>query len=339
MDTPVKNIAFTICSNNYLAQANILKESFLQFNPDFIFYICLTDQLSKEIDYKNFEPAVIVPVSKVDRLPLQDLTKKYDIVEFNTCVKPTFIKYLIEKHGQAELLYFIDPDICFYNSIQFVNELLKTKSIVLTPHITRPIPLDEYLPSEHLFLNYGIYNLGFLGLNVKDPEVKMMLDWWEQKTLHLGYNRTQDGLFVDQLWMNLVPVYYKNVHILKEAAFNMAPWNLQERSVKSIIENGTVILNDDSKLVFYHFSNLDELRTEISRFYKRYKFSDFPLLGELYQAYFRRLDTQNYEKLRKISNAFTLFQKESEKVKKKDSILKRGVLKCAGLLTRLAKDL
>lgn len=339
MNEQKKNIAFTICSNNYLAQANILKESFLQFNPNFSFYICLTDKFSSEINYKLFEPAIIVPVEKVNGLHVPELTKKYDVVEFNTCVKPTFIKYLIDQNKNTELLYFIDPDICFYQSIDKLNELLRTRSIVLTPHITKPIVVDEYLPSEHLFLNYGIYNLGFIGLNLKDPEVKVMLDWWEQKTLNLGFNRTEEGLFVDQLWMNLTPVYFKNVHVLKDLSYNMAPWNLQERSIKKILENGEVILNDDSKLAFYHFSNLDTQRLEISRFYKRYQFRDLPLLKALYDAYFKRLDGQNYEQLRKIKNAFTLVKKESETEQKKDSILKRIVLKCARTLESLAKGL
>lgn len=336
MDTPVKNIAFTICSNNYLAQANILKESFLQFNPDFTFYICLTDKFSSIINYREYDPAIVLPVEKVKGLAVEDLVKKYDVVEFNTCVKPTFIKYLIDQHKDLELLYFIDPDVCFYHSMEDLNKLLKTRSIVLTPHITKPIATDEYLPSEHLFLNYGIYNLGFIGLNVKDPEVKVMLDWWEQKTLNLGYNRTEEGLFVDQLWMNLTPVYFKNVHVLKEFSYNMAPWNLQERSVKEILKNGDVFLSDGSRLVFYHFSNLDSERKEISRFYKRYQFKDLPLLKSLYDSYFIRLDEKKYEQLRKIENAYTLVKKESEAKSKKDSVLKRILLKCARIFEVIA---
>ncbi|MBA3680813.1 MAG: hypothetical protein H0W73_06555 [Bacteroidetes bacterium] len=332
MDPDQKYFAFTLCSNNYLAQANVLKESFLKFNPGFEFYIGLVDELSSQVDYSIFKPATIIPVSKVEGMNVNELIAKYDIIEFNTCVKPSFFKHIIKHNKNAEIVYYIDPDICFFDSIEEINQSLKKHSMALTPHITSPIQLDEFGAYEPLFLNYGIYNLGFLGINAKSKNATVMLDWWEERTLSIGYNRTSEGLFVDQLWMNLAPLYFDDAIILKNFKFNMAPWNLHERSVVEI-KSDAVVLNDNSKLVFYHFSNLSNNRDEISRFYTRYDFKKFPLLKELYDAYFKKIEANGYSKLKTIPIAYALYKKEQEKVSAAKSI----VLKMIGFLERVSR--
>ena len=40
---------------------------------------------------------------------------KYDILELNTNVKPTFLKHLLERYGLTKLVY-LDPDIFVYRS-------------------------------------------------------------------------------------------------------------------------------------------------------------------------------------------------------------------------------
>lgn len=332
MNSDQKYFAFTLCSNNYLAQANVLKESFLKFNPNFQFYICLVDELSSEINYERFNPATIIPLAKVKGINVKELIAKYDIVEFNTCVKPSVFKHIIEQNKNAEIVYYIDPDICFYDSIEEVNQTLQTHSMALTPHVISPTKPDEFGAYEALFLNYGIYNLGFLGINAKNKNAIAMLDWWEERTLSMGYNRVSEGLFVDQLWMNLAPVYYNDVAILKNYKFNMAPWNLHERFVVEV-KNDAVILNDNSKLVFYHFSNLSTNKEEISRFYTRYDFNKFPLLKKLYEPYFEKIEAQGYSKLKTIPIAYALYKKEQ----KKKSIVKSIVLKMISFLEKVSR--
>lgn len=337
MDAIKKGYAFTLCSNNYLAQANVLKESFLKFNPNFQFYIGLVDQISSDINYEVFEPSIIVPISKLKSINVDELIAKYDIVEFNTCVKPSFFKYIIEQNKDVEYIYYIDPDICFYNSIDPINTILQTHSIVLTPHITSAIKTDLFLPNEQLFLNYGLFNLGFLGINAKTNNAIKMLNWWEDKTLNLGFNNTKEGLFVDQLWMNYLPIYYNDVFILKSFNYNMAPWNLHERSIVEIKDNNQIILNDDTSLVFYHFSNLSSNRDEISRFYKRYNFQELPLLKKLYQKYFELIDMHGYFKFKEIPIHYVLYKQVLEE--KKISFMKKKVLSLISILEKISRRL
>ena len=330
-----KHLAFTICSNNYMGQAIALKNSLLKHNPDFRFYIILVDQLHPEADYSLCEPATVIPVAEVPGLDLQDLIARYYIIEFNTAVKASAFKHLIAQNPDAESIYYLDPDLYFYGALTETNTLLKQRSGVLTPHILNPIPRDGKQPDENTFLRFGIYNLGFLGLNPQHEATAQLLDWWEHRTLNHGYDRPNKGYFVDQLWMALAPIFYKDFEVLRTFNYNMAPWNLHERQIVSISED-SVLLNDGSDLVFYHFSKLAEDSDAISREYNRYDFNDFPLLRELYTGYRQELVRSQFDSFRKIPIAYPV-RMQSYVAPKKGSIVNRMLNYTAALLLRLAK--
>lgn len=331
------HIAFTICSNNYLGQAMALKDSLLKHNPDFQFTIVLVDKLSPQVDYSRFEPARILPVAEIPGLDVADLVSRYYIIELNTSVKPSVFKYLKTQHPEAKAIYYLDPDLYFYSSLTETNNLLESHSAVLTPHILSPIPRDGQMPDENLFFRFGIYNLGFLGVNPQHPETLKMLDWWEDRNLKYGYDRPQQGYFVDQLWMQYAPLFYKDVWVLKSFAYNMAPWNLHERRIESI-ENSQVTLNDGSELVFYHFSKLASNDTAISREYTRYELSDFPKLAKLYRDYKQEMVRCDFEKFKKIPIAYPVHLK-LQPPKVSGSVFKKWAIKFGQGVTRWAKKL
>lgn len=295
--------AFTICSNNYLGQALALKRSLLKHNPEMSFFVILVDERSPAVDYAEFDPATVIPVDEIPTIDLQDLLVRYYIIELNTSVKPTVFKYLKDTHPQIEKLYYLDPDLYFYESLSDTNTLLNEGSAVLTPHILSPIPRDGKQPEENTFLRFGIYNLGFLGLNMNHAETRSMLDWWEERVIRFGYDRPNKGYFVDQLWMAHAPLFYKDVRVLTTYNYNMAPWNLHERQVAEI-EDGAIVLNDGTELVFYHFSKLSDDENAVSREYDRFTFQDFPLLKKIYAEYRDELRSCHYSEYKKIPIAF-----------------------------------
>lgn len=293
-------IVFTICSNNYLAQARAFKKSCLKHNKDYIFYLGLVDRLKEGVDYSWIDKNNIIPVEEIGIVNFDGLWKTMDIVEFNTCVKPSYFRYFLNRLPTTEVIFYFDPDIFVYDSFADLEEEFKKHDILLTPHIVTPIPLDGIVPQENLFLNHGLYNLGFLGLKVNTVNSQKLLVWWEERCLKLGYNQPQNGLFVDQLWMNLVPLYFERVGILKRYGYNMGPWNLHERKVK-VYKNEEVILNDDKSLVFYHFSSYSFKQPDIlSKFYKRVVFTGNGELKNLYDAYRQRIEENNIDKYRAI---------------------------------------
>lgn len=314
-------LVFTICSNNYLAQAKILGDSLLEENPNYKFIIGLCDELSDDIDYSFFDNVEIIPVSQINIYCFNQIIEKYDIIELNTSIKPSFFKFLINKYCNLETIIYFDPDIQIFNKLSLLEEYLMHDDILITPHVLNPIGVDDLSPSENLFLNFGIYNLGFLAVNPKSQNVLSLLDWWEEKTLKIGYNRVSEGLFVDQLWINLVPIFFKKVKILSEYGFNAAPWNLHERNLVNK-RDGQYLMSDNSKLVFYHFSSYNYKIPELfSKSYNRY--NSVILTNEIKEIYRDYHSNLLVNKVQFFSNIKCCYiENKKLKIKKKPNLLR-----------------
>lgn len=245
---------FTICSVNYLAQAKALGDSLLANNPGYEFFICLVDRLAESGVPQELLPSYnIIEAEKINIKDWSTLTNKYNIVELNTAVKASFFKYLFKTYSPESIIY-LDPDILVLSSLQRIENGLNNHSIILTPHSTTPVTYTGGLP-ERSFLNYGIFNLGFIALKNTTITAKF-LDWWEEKLMKECYSDTYNGLYVDQLWINLVPSYFEEVYIDKYPGNNVAYWNLHERKI--IYENNTYYANQhNTPLVFFHFSKVN----------------------------------------------------------------------------------
>ncbi|TDD98397.1 hypothetical protein E0F76_04460 [Flavobacterium cellulosilyticum] len=292
----------------------------IEKNIDYKFIIGLCDELSDDIDYSFFGNIEIVPVSQINIYCFDELIKKYDLIELNTSIKPSFFKYFISQYKDLETIIYFDPDIQIFENLILLEKYLEEDDVLLTPHILNPIIVDELTPSENLFLNYGIYNLGFLALNSKSQNALSLLDWWEDKTLKIGFNRVSDGLFVDQLWINLAPIFFNNVKVLQEYGFNVAPWNLHERN--SVHKNDDeYIMKDNSKLVFYHFSSYNYKKPELfSKHYDRY--NSIVLSKEIFELYNQYHNNLIQNKITFFSEIKCHYIKVEEKVVKKKSFYK-----------------
>jgi len=282
-------INFTICSNNYLAHAGILRKSLKKYEPGSKFFIFLCDEKNLEIDY-TFLADEVIPMLEIEpQLPA--LALKYNIIELNTCLKPRVFEYLFIERNADKVIFF-DPDIKIFNSFSNVYDDLEISSIVLTPHICTPIPIDNKKPAENHFLNFGIYNLGFIGLS-NHPESKKFITWWKERTYKLGYIDIYKGIFVDQLPVNLVPVFFKNVKILEHMGLNMAPWNLHERYLS--VKNGSYFVNEKEELIFFHFSSFKADAIELPLLqYDRFRLRDRPDLESMYKEYNEELIASGY---------------------------------------------
>lgn len=307
------SLIFTICSNNYLAQAKILGESLVSYNPNIKFVIGLCDIVDEKIDYATNVGFEVVPLIELGLPNFHELINKYNIVELNTSIKPSFFKYLIDRDKEFSKIIYFDPDIEIFSSLDYLLTLLDSHDIIITPHILCPPPMDTLEPGENLFMMYGIFNLGFLALNGRSPQSAAFLDWWESRTLELGKSDIENGYYVDQLWINMAPVYYDKVLILKDPGYNVAPWNLHEREI-SKDEHGVYRMDDGSDLVFFHFSSFNyQITDRLAKFFTRYQYSNASeTVKSIYQSYRQKMISNGVEYFSKIDYKYGLRPAELE---------------------------
>jgi hypothetical protein len=255
---------------------------------------------------------------------IEMLALKYNIIELNTCVKPRVIEYLFEEKNADQVIY-LDPDIKLFDTLDELQDKLANNSIILTAHIYTPIPFDGKTPGENSFLNYGLYNLGFIGLS-KSSETNRFVDWWKNWTYQNGYIKVCDGLFVDQLPINLVPLFFKGVHILNHMGYNMAPWNLHERYLS--FKGNTYWVNENEKLKFYHFSSFKVNSGELPmHHYNRFSIESRPDLMKIYTDYNEELLSSGYHFYNTLSCEYIIRQKKILEEKNEINPTKKSILK------------
>lgn len=282
----MSNAALTICSVNYLSKAFVLYDSFHAFHENDSFYLLVVDKKDPKIVFPSG-----IKVLWVEDLGLEDWKRKafnFDVIEFNTNVKPMMLLKLLESYDKV---MYLDPDIEVFSPIDSVLDDLNTSAVVLTPHYVQPI-LDGAKPDDIELLKFGAYNLGFVAVSNK-PEAREFLSWWSKRCLEYGYYEPQSGLGVDQKWVVIAPSFFEKIKISFDLGLNVAFWNLHERHVD--ISSEGYFINSVTPLKFVHFSSFSSEQPELIA-KKQSRFSlgsrkDFSKLCVEYAAKLKEKDT------------------------------------------------
>jgi len=291
----------TIISKNYISFARTLTDSFLKIHPNGKVFVLLVDDVNDKFDPTK-EKFTLVSLGDIGIKDLESFCFKYSVLEQNTGAKAQFLKYLLEKYNLEQIFYF-DPDILIINSLENLSKLLKTKSIILTPHILKPIH-DNRHPSEFDIIRSGSFNLGFIGLSNSDVS-KKFLDWWNHHLMESGYSDVEKGLFTDQKWIDIVPSIFDDVYIIRHPGYNVAYWNLMQRDIR-LAENK--VTADEKPLYFFHFSGFVPENLEIiSKHQNRLNFNDIPNSKSLFELYRDLLIENNYLETKKWKCKFDYF--------------------------------
>ena len=293
--------ACTIVSKNYLSYARVLARSFLDHHPGGRFFVLLVDRLDGYFDPAE-EPFELIELEALGNLPdVKALLFKYTVLEANTAVKPFLLEHLFEQEGLQRLIY-LDPDILVLRPLDILSDVLDRHPIALTPHLTAPIEDDRH-PDELAILRSGTYNLGFIGLAKRDP-VDRFLTWWQRRVIERCVVRVEEGLFVDQKWIDLVPGFYPEVGIIHHPGYNVAYWNLHCRRV----EIGDQVRVNGEPLAFFHFSGVEPDRPEsVSRHQNRFRLGDLGDLRQLFERYVGLLRDAGMAETRRWPYAFASF--------------------------------
>ena len=296
------NCTFTICAKNYLAQALTLRESFLKHNPSLNFFIFLADKIDGVEDVDG-----VVALDKSWIPDWVNMAFKYDVIEFNTSIKPFCFGKLF-KEGYEKVIY-LDPDIYVTRPLDYIYECLNNKSVVLTPHYC---DIEEHFDgavSEETFNKVGIYNLGFCAL--KNDKVGLEIaKWWQNRLQYKCYSQRSEGLFVDQKWMDYIPAFFPQATcVSSHHGMNVAIWNLHERELFIDDKQGYMIrrkkTGDEFPLLFFHFSGFDPFETTvINRRHPQFNVMTYPSFKPIIEEYRERVYANGYDRFNKMNYGF-----------------------------------
>lgn len=253
--------------------------------------------IKKESRHNNINILTINDVKKSMNYSPYELAFRYNLVCFNTAIKPHVFKHLF-KSGYNKVLFF-DPDIVIYNPLNELLSMLDKKTFIVTPHIVKPIPDDGLWQTDLQIMRTGLFNYGFLALsNVNEIRLFEHLNWWCDRLRFYGYVDLANGMHFDQNWGIFLTVFEdaKDYLILRDESYNAAYWNLHYTG-KNIIYNSTGYYYNNTKLKFFHFSgvstNIYDMNA-ISPHQTRFKMWNFPNLKPIFEEYLRNVKKNNY---------------------------------------------
>lgn len=265
----MKTAVCTISTKSHLFKSLALFESVRQYSSSDLF--CLVTDASeteKQVLFHVNHPADLTSGIA------EKLKKKYKGDKLRWSLKPVYVKHLLEQ-GYDRVIY-VDNDIFFYSSPDFLFERLETSDFLLTPHFYKADPAKEQNWLEANF-RVGLYNAGFFGANRNAIPV---LDWWSECCLYAIGKSYWRGLYDDQKYLDLVPVLFDKAEIIRHPGCNLAGWNDEYSTILNTEDTFSV---NGCPVVFIHFAELTM---------ERFSGKNHPLYS-LYRQYVTTLNKYN----------------------------------------------
>ena len=223
---------FTTFNKAYAAQAICMAESFRSNHGSEIKIIAvIVDVLTEqEKNYFSIFDEIIYP--KDLNIPHFDAwIFGLDIFEAATAMKSFAFCYLLDRYSHVT---YVDPDTICYSKLEEVLDPSCSWDLALTPHYIEPKSGRWLVESTELeSLKFGVYNLGFLSIR-STSNGKVIARWWRDRCYEYGVTNAKKGLYADQKFFDLALCLFDRVHILKHDGYNVASWNLSERTVEFI---------------------------------------------------------------------------------------------------------
>lgn len=264
--------AYSSFTFSYLNRARVLAETLKARHPDWVLWAIVVDEpppgLETATALAAFDRVLDLPAlfDEPRGGPHEAWLFGHDIVEACTAVKGAALIRILNE-PEAEMVFYFDPDIAIFGPLEPLVHLQSNHAIVLTPHQVDPDPahaLTAINDNEVTSLDYGVFNLGFIGVRAC-AEGRRFARWWADRLRDWCLDDLPRGLFTDQKWCNLVPCFFDDTLVLRDPGYNVASWNLSQRRL-SFDAMGEVRVND-TPLRFFHFTKLGPVGDMMTRRY------------------------------------------------------------------------
>ncbi|HRH70951.1 MAG: hypothetical protein JNL43_07135 [Flavobacteriales bacterium] len=240
----------TIITRSHLSWALALVDSVRQFDRALPFCILVTDT-------ETMEPGAIGPIEGVEVLFLKDVAKTglgRDIAtkyadkpdELRWSLKPVLMLHL---HQRYTKVIYGDCDLHFFNDPGSLWHELDDADMLLSPHFRSGRATVDRANFAELFVG-GLYNGGFVA---STHRASAPLTRWAENCLEVCVKDLSKGQYVDQTHLNLLPIYFDRIKVIKHRGCNVANWNMVEcRRERS--SAGEVLINGVFPIIFIHFT-------------------------------------------------------------------------------------
>jgi hypothetical protein len=291
----------TIVAKNYLSLARVMADSLHRRHPDVPVFVLLSDDVAG-----HFDPAAesfhLVRLPDVGIPELQRVRFRYARKELAVAAKPYLLSHVLDRGFRAAL--FLDPDILVLGELTSLFSHVQQHAAVLVPHVLAPLTGEARAGRELDILRSGTYNAGCIGVS-DHPSARQFLRWWQRRVFAHCRHDVAAGVYYDQRWLDLAPIFFEDVFVLRDPTYNVAHWNLPERRLDI---RGDAVVVDGQPCRFFHFSGFDPDRPDaVTRYSPRLRMNDIGSAAELFRRYVALLDSAGYRETKTWPYAYDRF--------------------------------
>lgn len=240
----------TIITRSHLAWALILADSLREWDTRLPFAILITDLAPGEsVDLGGRQEIEILRLQDLLHIPLGvAIAARYAGMgnELRWCMKPVLMQHL---HIRYAKVIYGDCDLHFYADPSFIWAGLDHADVLLTPHWRSSKASVDRDNFDQLYVG-GLFNAGFVAAHRRGADA---LHAWGENCLEVCFKDFTKGQCDDQAHLNLLPIYFEGVEVLRHRGCNVANWNMVECR-RTVGPNGTVMINGTFPIVFIHFT-------------------------------------------------------------------------------------
>lgn len=147
--------------------------------------------------------------------------------------------YFLTRYGLDHIVY-LDADMMFFHDPAPLLRQLDGASVGLSPH---------FFDNGH----YGRYCVQFVFFR-NDEAGRAALSWWKDRCLEWCYDRYEDGLFGDQVYLDRMQGMFPGVKEIEDRGCGVAPWN--EDQYRFLPDAKILWEGKERPVYFFHFHGI-----------------------------------------------------------------------------------
>ncbi len=296
--------ACTIVAKSYLSFARALACSFRHYHPEIPFFTLLADEVDGWFD-PAAEPFQLLRFSEMDIPRAERFRFHYTQQPLSYASTPYLLSHLLARGFQRAI--FFKQESLVVGDLSFLVEALGRSSIILTPHLLAPLAGADRVQRELNILQSGTFNVGVLGVS-RTPTTDRFLAWWKDRVATHSRHAVPEGMHYEQRWLDLVPAFFEDVHVLRDPAYNVGHWNLPDRSIEV---HPDAVLVDGRPCRLFRFSGYspDDPRV-ITKYSQRLTWENVGPARELFDRARTKLEAAGYHETKHWPYAYGAFDND-----------------------------
>lgn len=213
-----------VCSRRFLPQSLTMIWSLSRFAGHYRFHIFLSDVTAAEGVglARSFPHVAFHFIDQFASNGLLDSALLLTDLEFNVSLKGMALESVLAAGGQIAL--YCDSDLLFMAPPDAAIAELGQSSVLMTPHHLQPGRDADMLAMART----GVFNSGFVGAS--GAEGLRFARWWRDICERYCLLEPEEGVFVDQKWLDLAASLFTGASAFRDGGYNVAYWNIADRA-------------------------------------------------------------------------------------------------------------